>query len=144
MSAVHRISGLEGNHLLPAKLVKVKSKLRRGIFSKLVFGDRGRKVCLTSQSDVIVVFEAVDGVNLSSNVEFLGSLVQIFNSRMFVVSAKNFFGLLLPIDHQFLTASAILWKDLLVRLVYIFDGDNGEITIITEVAENDTSTWLNP
>lgn len=49
---------------------------------------------LTTESDIIVVLETVDGLNLSSDIEFFGSLEQVLDGRMFRISTENLLCLL--------------------------------------------------
>ncbi len=57
VSAVHWVSGLEGNDTVPSKLLEVESQLCWGI----------------SESDIVVVLQSVDGLDLSTNVKLLSS-----------------------------------------------------------------------
>jgi hypothetical protein len=59
MSAVHWVASLERDNLGPAEFVEVQTKLRRGI----------------TESYIVVVHEAVDGLDLTTNVKVTGSLV---------------------------------------------------------------------
>jgi hypothetical protein len=52
---------------------------------------------LTSESNVIIMFKAVDSIKLSSNVEFLSGLVKVFDSWVIAISSKNFLSFLGPI-----------------------------------------------
>jgi len=42
------------------------------------------------------VFQAVDGIELASNVIFTSRVVKVFHSWVLLISAKNLLGLLLP------------------------------------------------
>ena len=50
----------------------------------------------TSRRDIIVVVWLVDSLNLSTNVEFLGHVVEVLDSRMVHIATKNVLALLLP------------------------------------------------
>jgi hypothetical protein len=43
---------------------------------------------LTSKSNIIVMFQAVDSIKLSTNIEFLGSVIKILHGWMFVIPAE--------------------------------------------------------
>lgn len=81
---------------------------------------------LTSKSDVVVVHQTVDGIDLATNVEVTGSSIQVLDGRVgLVVGTENLDGLLL-----------------LVRAVDVVDGDDGQVAVISEVTEGDTGTGL--
>tara|TARA_R110002003_G_scaffold202_10_gene15724 strand:- start:8922 stop:9542 length:621 start_codon:yes stop_codon:yes gene_type:complete len=109
MSAVHRIPGLESNNLLPAELVEVQTQLRRRI----------------SQTDIVVVLQAVNRLELSTNVVLLRSVEKVLDRWVLLVAAKDLLGLLL-----------------LVWLVYVVDGDDGEVAVVTEVAQRNARARL--
>jgi len=96
MSSVHWVSSLECDNLGPAELVKVKAELCRCVFPMLVLVWIIVKGNPTSQSNIVVVLEAVDGVNLSTHIVFAGSVVEIFHRWVVFVSSKNLLGLLRP------------------------------------------------
>lgn len=81
---------------------------------------------LTAKSDVVVVVELVDSIELSSNVVLLSGVVEVANGGVLLVTTKDLLGL-----------------DLLVGLVDILDGDDGQVAVVTEVTESDTGTGLN-
>ena len=56
MGSVHRVSSLKCNDAAPAKLFEMGSEFRGSV----------------SQSDVIVMLEPVDGIELTTDVELLG------------------------------------------------------------------------
>jgi hypothetical protein len=80
MSSVHWVAGLEGDNTGPAELVKVQAELCRSI----------------SEGDIVVMLEAVDGVNLATNVKLLHGVVKVFDRGVLWVAAKDLLGLLLP------------------------------------------------
>jgi hypothetical protein len=69
--------------------------------------------------------QPVDGLNLSTNVELLSAVPQDLNPWVLLVTTKDLLGLLV-----------------LVRPVHIVDGDNGEVAVVTEVAESNASGGL--
>lgn len=84
------------------------------------------ELLLTSKRNIIVVLQSVDSLDLSTNVELLSSLVQVLDSWVLWVTAKDLLGL-----------------NLLVWLVDIVDGENGKVAIITEVAKGNSRSWCN-
>lgn len=84
------------------------------------------EMLLTSKRNIIVVLQSVDSLDLSTNVELLSSLVQVLDSWVLWVTAKDLLGL-----------------NLLVWLVDIVDGENGKVAIITEVAKSNSGSWRN-
>lgn len=55
------------------------------------------QIVLTSEGNIIVMLESVNGINLSSNIKLLGGLVEIFDCWMFWVAAKDLLCLLRPV-----------------------------------------------
>ena len=51
---------------------------------------------LTSESDIVVVLQSVDSIELTTNVELLCGLVQKLYSWVVLITAENFLGLLGP------------------------------------------------
>jgi len=81
---------------------------------------------LTSKSDVVVVHQTVNSIDLATNVEVTSGLVQVLDSRVgFVVGTENLDGLLL-----------------LVGLVDVVNGDDGQVAVVSEVTEGDAGTSL--
>jgi hypothetical protein len=109
VGSVHGVSGLESNNSLPAKLGELGSELSRGI----------------SETDIIVVVESVDGLELTTDVELLDSIVKVLDSRVLGVTSEDQLGLLL-----------------LVRSVDIFDSDNGKRSVVSKVTESNSGTGL--
>lgn len=50
----------------------------------------------TTESDIVVVVELVDGLDLSSNVEFLNIVVEVLDGRVLLITAKDQLGFLSP------------------------------------------------
>lgn len=50
----------------------------------------------TSQGDIVVVVKLIDRLDLSTNVEFLGDVVQVFDSGMVHIATENVLSLLRP------------------------------------------------
>lgn len=63
---------------------------------------------LTSKTDIIVVLETVNGINLSTNVIILCGIVEIANGRVFLVTTKDLLCFLLPVHACSMSASKIL------------------------------------
>lgn len=80
---------------------------------------------LTAKSDVVVVVKLVDSIELSSNVVLLSGVVEVANGGVLLVTTEDLLGL-----------------KLLVGLVNILDSDDGQVAVVTEVTEGDTSTSL--
>lgn len=111
VSAVHGVPGLESDDLGPAKLVKVQTQ----------FGGR------VAETDIVVVLQAVDGLELAADVVLLDSFVEVLDGGVGYV--------------------AVLVEDfprllLLVWLVYIVDGDDGEVTVVAKVTKGNASSLL--
>jgi hypothetical protein len=111
VSAVHGVPGLESDDLGPAKLVKVQTQ----------FGGR------VPETDIVVVLQAVDGLELTADVVLVDSLVEVLDGGVghVAVLVEDFPRLLL-----------------LVWLVYIVDGDDGEVAVVAEVAKGNASSLL--
>ena len=54
------------------------------------------EVSLTSERDIVVMFQAVDSIKLASNVELACSFVQVFDGWVILISTKNFLRFVLP------------------------------------------------
>lgn len=81
---------------------------------------------LTSESDVIVVHQTVNGINLATNVEVTSSSVQVLDGRVsLIVGTEDLDSLLL-----------------LVRAVDVVDSDDGQVAVVSEVTEGDAGTGL--
>ena len=81
---------------------------------------------LTSESDVVVVHQTVNGIDLATNVEVASSSVQVLDGRMgLIVSTKDLDSLLL-----------------LVGAVDVVNSNDGQVTVISEVTEGDAGTGL--
>jgi hypothetical protein len=52
------------------------------------------RIVLTSESDIVVVLESVDGIDLSANVELLCGVIEISDRWVLWVAAKDILGLL--------------------------------------------------
>lgn len=109
VSSVHGVSSLESNNSVPAELVEVNTQLRGSV----------------AESDIVVVVELVDGLNLSSDVEFLNLVVEILDGRVLLITAKDQLGFLG-----------------LVRAVDIVNGEDGQIAIVSEVSQGDAGAGL--
>lgn len=96
MGSVHGIASLEGNNARPAEFLEMDSK----------FG-----WCI-AQSDVVVVVESRDGVDLAPYVEILDCVVQIFDRWMLWIPTEYVFGLLLSIPYQEEPAKGYILTDL--------------------------------
>lgn len=88
------------------------------------------------------MLKAVYGINLSTNVELLSSVVKILHSWVVLISAEYLLCLDLPVyELEYDVQKGRVCP--LVRLVDIVHGDNGKISIITEIAQCVSSRWLN-
>ena len=118
MSSVHGISCLEGDNSRPPHLVEMSAKLGRG----------------KAESDIIIVIQPIDGLELASDVVLLGLGEQVLNRRVFLVPTKDFLCFFLSGS----VFSLVPWSKTqgasLVRRVHIVHGQNGKITIISRVA----------
>jgi hypothetical protein len=109
VSAVHGVAGLEGDDLGPAKLVEVRAQLSG----------------CEAEADIVVVLQAVDGLELTADVVLLHALVQELDGGVLGVAAEDLLGLLG-----------------LVGLVDVVDGDDGEVAVVAEVAQGDAGAGL--
>lgn len=80
MRSMHRVASLEGNHPRPPQFVEMRAKLC------------GSK----SESDVVIVVESTDGLDLASDVVVFSLREQVFYGGMFLVTTKNLSCLLFP------------------------------------------------
>lgn len=81
---------------------------------------------LTSESNVVVVHQTVNGINLATNVKVTGSSVQVLDGRVsLIVGTKDLDSLLL-----------------LVGAVDVVDSDDGQVAVVSEVTEGDAGTGL--
>jgi hypothetical protein len=58
---------------------------------------------LTSEVDVVVMHQSVDCLDLSTNVVLLGLVEKVTDCRVFFISTKDFFSLLLPVSWSIVT-----------------------------------------
>jgi hypothetical protein len=79
-----------------------------------------------AQTDIVVVLQAVNSLKLAAHVELVRSVEEVLDCRMrLVVGAKDVGGLL---D--------------LVGSVDVFDGDDGEVAVVAEVAQRNARAGL--
>jgi hypothetical protein len=109
VSAVHGVTGLESDNLGPAELLEVSADLSRSV----------------AESDVVVVHEALDHLNLTTNVDIAGGLVEVLDGRVLWVAAEDELGL-----------------GLLVGPVDVVDGKDNDVAVVTGVAESDAVAGL--
>lgn len=98
---------------------------------------------LTSESDVVVVLQAVNSIKLTTNVEFLSAVVQELHSWVVNITTENLLSLLGPT--AILSEGEPHFQDLLNLLVWsvnIVNGDDGKVAVVTEVTEGDSGTSL--
>jgi len=108
------------------------------------------------------VLELVDSLELAANVELLGSIVEVANSRVLVVAAKDLLGLELPArcvrtrarsiavtsrdDAQCLGVGTgnVVWHliNSLFGLVNVLDGKDSQIPVIAEIPQCDPCAGL--
>lgn len=96
----------------------------------------------TSEGDIVVVLEPVDSIDLATNVELLCGLVEIFDSWVLWVAAEDLLGLYCPgvvlaDAHDCQSAG-----NLLVGLVDVVNGEDGQVAVVTEIAKGNSSTGL--
>lgn len=96
------------------------------------------------------MLETADGLDLSTDVELAGSLVKVGNSRVLLVTAKDLLGLELPVKEDVISgwSGGIAWrvgaqrKNSLVGPVDVVDGQNGQVAVVTEIAQGDALAGL--
>ena len=84
MGSVHGIASLKGNDARPAEFLEVDSEFGWSI----------------AQSDVVVVVQSRDGVDLAPYVEILDCVVQVFDRWMLRIPTEYILGLLLSVPYQ--------------------------------------------
>jgi hypothetical protein len=109
VSAVHRVTGLESDNLGPAELLEVSADLSRSV----------------AESDVVVVHEALDNLDLTTNVDITSGLVEVLDGRVLWVPTEDELGL-----------------GLLVGPVDVVDGQDDDVAVVTRVAESDAVAGL--
>jgi hypothetical protein len=110
VSAVHGVTGLEGDNLAPCDLLEVGAELGGG----------------EAVGDVVVVRGSLDGLDLTTDVELAGLVVEVRDSGVGnVVGAKDLLGL-----------------ELLVGAVDVINGEDGKSSVVTEVTESNADTGL--
>lgn len=127
VGTVHGVTGLEGDDSVPAELVEVNAQFRGSV----------------AQGDIVVVVELVEGLDFASNVELFRFVVEVVYGGVGLVATKDFLSflgsvLLIPI-YKYITQET---GELLVRTVDIVNGQNGQVPVISEVAQGDTRTGL--
>jgi hypothetical protein len=106
VGSVHGVSGLESDDLSPCHLLEEASQLGRGV----------------SQIDVVKVLGRLNGLDFSADVEFLGVLALVRDSRVGgVICAQDLFVL-----------------ELEVGLENVFNGQDGETSVVSGVSKSDT------
>jgi hypothetical protein len=80
VSTVHGVTGLESDDAGPAQLVEVDAQLSGGV----------------AQTDIVVVVQLVNSLDLATNVQLLNSLVQVDDSGVLLVTTEDKLTLLLP------------------------------------------------
>lgn len=109
VSAVHGVTGLESDNLGPAELLEVGADLCRSV----------------AESHVVVVHEALDNLDLTTNVDGAGGLVKVLDSRVLGVTTEDKLGL-----------------DGLVGPVDVVDGQDADVAVVARVTESDTVAGL--
>lgn len=142
MSAVHWVAGLESNDAGPAQFVEVKAELSRSVFKvSVLVHSKSPGGLLTAESNVIVVLESVYSIELSTNVELASGLVEVLDSWVLDITAEDLLGLLRPV-YLLDQANLQVAESLLVWPVDVVNGQNGEVTVVTEIAESDAGSCL--
>ena len=111
VSAVHGVAGLESDNLGPAKLLEVKTELGRGV----------------AESDVVVVHQALDGLDLAADVDVASGVVEVLDGRVGLVAVG--------VEDE-------LGLGLLVGPVDILDGQDADVAVVAVVTESDTGAGL--
>lgn len=101
---------------------------------------------LTSQVEEIVVLETIDGLKLTTDVELLGGREEVLDTRVgVIVAAKDLLGLLDPVERSSASrcqATEATGGYSLVGSVDILNIKNGNVSVVTEIAEGKTSARL--
>ena len=84
MGSMHGVTSLKGNDPRPAEFFEMDSELCWSI----------------AESDIIVMVESGDGIDLAPYVMIFDSVVQVNDCWVLWISTKNFLGLLLSIPCQ--------------------------------------------
>jgi hypothetical protein len=104
--SVHGVSGLESDNLSPCHFLEEASQFGRGV----------------SQIDVVKVLGRLNGLNFTTDVEFLDELSLVGDSRVGgVICAEDLFVF-----------------ELEVGLEDVFDGQDGEASVVSGVSKSDT------
>lgn len=92
------------------------------------------------------MFQTVDGIQLAANVEFIDGLVEVDDSGVLWVAAKDLLGLLLPVEvlvgcscHDTAQQSR---AHVLVGSVDVVDCDDGQVAVVAEVAQGNPCARL--
>lgn len=104
-----------------------------------------RAKSLTAQIQEIVVLQAANGLQLASDVELLGGVEEVLDAGVgIVVAAKDLLGLLDPVRHAVSSSSESEARpgDVLVRPVDILHGQNGQVSVVSGVAQGDSGAGL--
>lgn len=86
----------------------------------------GRRLVHTSKRNIVVMLQSVDGLDLSTNVKLLCSLVQVLHGWVLWIAAKD-----------------LLRLKVLIWLVNIVDSQDGQVAIITEIPKSQSGSWCN-
>lgn len=99
---------------------------------------------LTAETDVVVVTETVDGVELAADVELFGGVVQVADGGVLFVAAEDLLGLLRSVVRRVSREPmiGISLGCILVWLVDIVDSDNGQMAVIAEITKSNTLARL--
>jgi hypothetical protein len=87
------------------------------------------------------VIQSVDGVDFAADVVFLYTAKEVLDCGMFLIAAKDIFGLFLPV-HLLVLPSCLSSGLVLVWLVDVLDRDDGQVAVVSEVSERNASTRL--
>jgi hypothetical protein len=106
---MHGVTGLESDNLGPAELLEVSADLSRSV----------------AESDVVIVHEALNDLDLTTNVDIASGLVEVLDGRVLCIAAEDELGL-----------------GLLVGPVDVVDGQDTDVAVVARVAEGDTVAGL--
>ena len=100
-----KVPGLESDNSGPAELVEVDAQLCGGVYNvsavNIRVSIRTPVTKRTAQSNIVVVVQLVDSLDLSTDVEFLNLGVEVLDGRVLRITAKDQLGFLLPKPVQF-------------------------------------------
>lgn len=110
------------------------------------------KAVLTSEIDKVVVLQAVHGLQLTTDVVLSSGMIEVLDSRVrLIIGTEDLLGLKNPFGEitcqsndpkrkptaQCDSAIFILWRNSLVGLVDVVDGQDRKVAVVPEVSQDD-------